>query len=394
MPRSQSERPRIGLIGVIGYARIYLDYLLPAHDAGKVELVATVVIPPHQELPIVSDLRQRGVLIFSSFEEMLGSALNLDLHFIPTGIHWHARMAIASLKADVNVLVEKPLAGSTADAEQVLRTERETGRWVAVGFQDIYAKETSLLKEELISGAIGRIRSVSMIGLWPRPVSYYTRNNWAGRLTIDGAAAMDSPLNNAFAHFINLALFLAGATEEASSVAEVTSAELYRAHEIESFDTAVVKAESDSGVRFWFGVSHACRELREPEIRIEGEEGSVEWRHEQSCTIRRSNGEIRRMALPNSMQVRQRMFDNVVGRLSDPSVTICNTRIALAHTKLIQAVHEHEPILRAPAKLIEMHKDPESDVEQYSIKGVEAAISRAFETSSTLAEIGFPEVGG
>ena len=46
---------------------------------------------------------------------------------------------------------------------------------------------------------------------WPRYFNYYARNNWAGKLAMNGTWVFDSPVNNACAHYLNLALFWAGA---------------------------------------------------------------------------------------------------------------------------------------------------------------------------------------
>src|SRR4051812_14763778 len=290
MTSSPSPRPRVALIGVSGYARIYLALAQAAQARGELDLCAAVIINP-QEVPTVeAELRARGCSIYRDYEEMLrAEAGRLDLCLIPTGIPWHARMTLAALRAGANVLVEKPLAGSLAEVAAIRAAERETGRFVAVGFQDIYSPVNRWLKDQICGGAIGPIHTVRFIGLWPRPAAYFTRNPWAGRLHADGTQVLDSPLNNAFAHFVNLSLYFAGRTRDGAAEVRVEEAELLRAHAIESFDTSVVKARSPEGIAFWFGATHTCREVCEPEIYIEGRTGRVEWKHERSCIVHRAN---------------------------------------------------------------------------------------------------------
>lgn len=390
MRPTPASRPRIGLIGVTGYAQIYVDFLLAAHESGTVELVAVSVVPDQLELPVVRNLRELGLRIYADYEEMLRDEHGrLDLCFIPTGIQWHARMTIAALRAGTNVLVEKPLAGSIADCEAVRACERETGHWVAVGFQDIYAPEIAWLKEQLVDGALGRIQAVHMIGLWPRPEAYYTRNHWAGRLFSDGYATMDSPLNNAFAHFVNLALFLAGKTFQASSVVEVTECELLRAHAIESFDTAVVKARSETGVDFWLGVSHACHLSREPEIRIIGEHGVAEWFHEREYLLAPNKGPVVRKQVPNYATTRRCMFDAVLARQRDGKTPICDTFVAMAHARLIEAVHRAGVITTVDSAAIERRTLEDTGQAIPTIRGIEDAMDDACRTGASLRQIGF-----
>ena len=69
---------------------------------------------------------------------------------------------------------------------------------------------------------------------------------------------LDSPLNNAFGHFVMLSLLFSGAQPD-EIVPSTEGVELWRAHAIESFDTAVVTLRTRGGVRLWFGASHVSR---------------------------------------------------------------------------------------------------------------------------------------
>jgi predicted dehydrogenase len=385
-----SQRPRVGLIGVSGYARIYLQLVRESHDRGELDLVAAVVINPEEEPEAVRDLQRRGAELFDSYEEMLRRhAGRLDLCLVPTGIPWHARMTIAALNVGANVLVEKPLAGSMADVAAIRAAEKASGRFVAVGFQDLYSPAAAHVKARLVDGAIGELRSIRFVGLWPRGTEYFERNHWAGRLNADGASVLDSPLNNAFAHFVNLCLFFAGPERWRSARAKVESAELLRAHAIETFDTAVVRAVSAEGVRFWFGVSHSCGHVREPEIVIEGSAGQAEWWHEQRCLITPTSGPAEERRLPDTSETRRNMFDAVLARLRDPASPICDTAMAECHTALIEDVHHTAKIQPVNTKRIDWLVPPGSPAPVPVVRGLEEALDRAFGQRSPLSATGF-----
>jgi len=389
---SSTARPRVALIGVSGYAKIYLQLI--EENREELDLVAAVIINPVEEASVVEDFKARGVAVYPDYAQMLREQKGrIDLCLIPTGISWHARMAIAALEAGAHVLVEKPLAGSVADVRAIRAAEKATGRFVAVGFQDVYIPEVAWLKERILNGAIGRLESIRMIGLWPRPASYFTRNNWAGRLHADGAAVLDSPLNNAFAHFVNLALFLSGPKANATARVTIEEAELYRAHAIESFDTGVVRAVSDEGVRYWFGVSHCCRQNREPELYFEGSEGRIEWWHEQRCVITpKSGGPAETLALPDTTATRRAMFAAALARLRDPATWIFDAQLSEGHTAFIEAIHRASPIRTVPPALVSWE---DLQFTHWSgripvIRGIENAFENALEKRSTLAAAGFP----
>lgn len=387
---SHSPRPRVALIGISGYGSIYLAIVRAARDRGELDLVAAVVINPDEEHANEKELASHGCRIFRDYEAMLRDlAGQIDLCLIPTGIQWHARMTIAALKSGACVLVEKPLAGSLEETEQIRAAERETGRWVAVGFQDIYCPVNRWLKEQLLAGVIGQLTSVRFLGLWPRSSSYFARNHWAGRLVADGAPVKDSLLNNAFAHFVNLGLYFLGSTPDGSATVTVDSAELLRAHPIETFDTSVVQARTAEGARFWVGASHTTQRTLEPVLRLFGSRGSITWRHGEDVLVEPDGIPAERRKIPDIDQARQRMFDLVLARLRNPSVSICDTALAQAHTRFIEGVHAAAAGLPVPASRIEWATGASDERRWPVVHGLEEALERAFDTGSTLAEAGF-----
>lgn len=385
MIASTSELPQIGLIGVSGYASIHIEWLLQAHKDKRLIITAFVTVEAERDSEGAKQLKATGALQYDSYLEMLEAQNGqLDLCFIPTGIQWHARMTIDALNTGCNVLVEKPLAGATSDGRAVIDAMKETGRWVAVGFQDMYTDEVATIKRMILKKRIGRIKTVSMLGLWPRARSYYQRNNWTGRLRADDAFVLDSPLNNAFAHFVNLSLFLAGETFEQSGDAFLNNAQLYRAHDIESFDTAVVQATSQTGTEFWFGVSHACQSTLEPIIRIEGTRGSIEWNQDYQCTIHHATKEDEILPLLDSFQARDKMFETVLERLSNPDARICGPEIALCHTRLIESIHRMGKIIEFdPSQIVEVPLEGTKSTVPV-VTGLEDRLKEAFETLSDL----------
>jgi len=381
---------RVCLIGISGYGRVHLDLLREQRDGGTVEITAVVVINPDQEVAAVAELKQRGARIYADYEEMLRvHAGALDLCLIPTGIPWHARMTIAALRAGANVLVEKPLAGSNDDVATIHDEEKKVGRFVAVGFQDFYATEVLCLKKELLAGLIGPLRAVSFLGLWPRATYYFLRNTWAVRLRLDQVSVLDSPMNNAFAHFVNLCLFFAGPTLETSATAQQVEAELFRAHRIESYDTSVVRAMTSGGTGLWFGCSHACEQTQEPEVRIEGANGRVEWFHEQRCVVHFTDGTTREQILPDSMNMRRTMVATVLERLRNPLKQICDIEVAREHTALVEAIHRAATIRPVADEAIQWRPLLEGAAQVPCVQGLEVAMRKAFAERQLLREMGF-----
>jgi predicted dehydrogenase len=383
-----SQPPRIAIIGVSGYGSIHLQLARESRERGEIRITAATIINAAEEAATVAELRGHGSEIFADYREMFRQhAGRIDLCLIPTGIHWHARMTIAALEAGANVLVEKPLASSLAEVEEIRRVEQRTGRFVAVGFQDLYEPGTRWLKDELQRGVIGDIWSVRFLGVWPRPRRYFTRNNWAGRLQVDGVPVMDSPLNNAFAHFVMLSLFFVGADTPAIAPT-IEGVELLRAHAIESFDTAVVRLRTARGVRLWFGASHACRETVEPEIVITGRHGEACWRYESEAWWRATNGDTIRHTVLDITGARRAMFRTTLQRLRDPAAPICTSELAGRHTALIESIHRVAHIGTVPAEEISWSGVNGEGMQVPEIKGMGEALRRSYVTEQSLAASG------
>lgn len=382
-------RPRLALIGISGYGRIHLELARGCHDRGEAVLVAATVINAAEEAGNVAELQARGCRIYADYEEMLRRHQGeIDVCLIPTGIHWHARMTLAALAAGANVLVEKPLTSSLAEATAVREMKRAGGGFVAVGFQDCYDPGTRWLVEALQHGAIGEVRSVRFLGVWPRPRAYYQRNEWAGRLQVNGVAVLDSPLNNAFGHFVMLSLLFAGASPE-DIIVRPEDVELFRAHAIESFDTAVVSLSTVRGQRLWFGASHVSHTAIEPEILIEGTAGSACWRYEKEACIQPANGAAECRPVLDQHATRRLMMAAVLARLRDPAVAICTATMAMKHTALIEAVHRAAPIVSFPASVVKWTGANGETGRVPAMPGLDAALRQAYAEQKSLRTCGF-----
>ncbi len=388
MPRTP---PRAAIIGVSGYGKIYLERLLHHAALGDCEIVAATVINRAEEQAACADLEARGAMIYGDYHAMLeAQAGQIDIAFIPTGIHWHARMTLAALAAGANVLVEKPLAATIQDVRAIQATAPASGRFVAVGFQDIYLEDNLVVKRRLLAGTLGRLRRIRGRGLWPRDDAYYSRNDWAGRLRVDGEWVLDSPLANALAHFLNLALFMVGDSVGTSASPAIVEAELYRARPIESFDTAAFRATTRSGVDILFYASHACADPVEPELRFDGDGGTAIWSAAGGWSVQSARDGAFALAARGETQARRDMFARVLGRIQDPKAFVCGPEIAGEHILCVNGAHAAAAIRDIPRAFIEIRRNGPRNSFQPVIPGLAAEVERAYEAGRLLHECGCP----
>jgi predicted dehydrogenase len=377
------------IIGVSGFGDTHYRDLLREAEAGRMEPVAAAIINQDEEAAKCEKLRSLGAEIFDDYEAMLSAwGDRADLCMIPTGIHWHAPMTVAALEAGMNVFVEKPVAPTIQALQSMRSAEKRTGRFVAVGFQHTYNEATHVMKRRIVAGEFGRIQSGGVRVWWPRSDSYYNRNRWAGQMRHEGQWVLDSPYNNANAHYINLLCFLAGPDERTTVSIESVEAELYHANPIESADTASIRATTTDGVTLCYHGSHACEVGFGPELRLVAEKATVNWGPEDD-TFHILWNDGRTEALPMGTDLRTPIMDRVIPRIADPSVWVCSLDIAAAHTLVVNGAHESSDINTIPGEYVKAITSDHGSVQQ-DILDLGTHIDSAFESGQLFSELGVP----
>jgi predicted dehydrogenase len=375
---------RCAVVGARGYARTLLSYIQQLEEEGRALLVASVLRNRAAYPEIAEGLEDQGVRVYDDYAVMLDDCQDeVDLVVLPTAIHSHAPMAITALGAGYNVFLEKPVAGSLAEVDQIAAARDASGRQCAVGFQILYSRVMQTLKRYRVEGRLGRVRSMRILALWPRPPAYYARNSWAGRLVVDGRPVYDSPFNNALAHQIMNMLYLASPAADQAAYPAKTEGELYRAYDIESFDTGCLRVHTADGVEIFFVASHACPVNVDPMMRMEADRASAEFSLYQGASIAWADGTQEAIEWGD---FRMDMFDNVLGAVSGANPRpICTLEIARAHVATVEALHRVTPILDVPGEHVS-----EREGGQRVITGIDEAARHAWSEGKLFSELGVP----
>jgi predicted dehydrogenase len=277
MMNSMPEPVSIVLAGLGGYGQLYLDALLDHSDEARFRLVAGVD-PVLRNCARLADLEARGVPIYRSLQQFYRAGGSADLAVLSSPIHQHCPQTCLALKHGSHVLCEKPAAATVQEVDRMIRARDRAGKSVAIGYQWSFSTPIQQLKRDILAGAFGAPRRLRSLCLWPRDEAYYHRNNWAGRQrTARGAWVLDSPVNNAMAHDLHNMLYLLGPSTDCSAQPVDIVAELYRANEIENFDTAALRVHVDCNAEILFYGSHAVAEDCGPEFCFEFERARITY---------------------------------------------------------------------------------------------------------------------
>ncbi len=130
----------------------------------------------------------------------------VDVVHICTPHYLHASMAIEAVRAGRHVLVEKPVAISVSQAQEMAQESKKHGRYIGVCFQNRFNPESQKAKEIIDSGKIGAVRGIKGVVTWFRTKEYYTQSGWRGRFATEGGGVL---INQAI-HTLDLMQWLGG----------------------------------------------------------------------------------------------------------------------------------------------------------------------------------------
>lgn len=331
----------IALAGIAGYGDAYLEAILPKQESVGARLVG-VVDPQPQRCKRLDELNARHIPIHATMQSLFAQERNIDLMLIVTPIHLHATQTCFALEQGANVLCEKPIAGTLRDAMNMAEMQQATANlFAAIGYQWSFSQAVQSLKRDIIDGVLGRPIRLKSIALHPRPMAYFRRNDWAGRLySDDGAGIFDSPANNATAHFLHNMFYLLGPTRETSAMPATVQAELYRANDVENFDTAAIRCRTESGVEVLFYTSHAIAEKRGPRSRFEFEHAHVDFDLAGSgeFVARFNDGRVKYYGHPNFD--RHEKIWQAIDSVRTGKPVACGIPAAMAHAICIAAAQD------------------------------------------------------
>ena len=332
---------RIGIIGMGGFAGTHHDFVNALEEEGRCRLVCTCDPERDAFADRARNLRfgERGVEFMDDYVAMLDAFRDrLDAVLIPTPIPLHAPMHRACVERGLPVYLEKPPTLSCQELEEMLTVENRATRFTNVGFNYIAEPERQELKRRIVTGEFGTVRRVCLLGLTARPRSYYLRAPWAGRLMLNGQLVLDSCFGNAMAHLVHDILFWAG-TGEVLSWADIENvdAELYRAHDIQGFDTVFATARTKEGPEIRAALSHACEQKPVHRETIVCDRATIHYDVGASYKVEHENGsvesgEVRRVFLKENLSA---YFDYLEGRAKRPLNRLADCRPFVAFNSLL-----------------------------------------------------------
>jgi predicted dehydrogenase len=371
---------RVALVGVHGFGTHHLHNLERLQAGGEVSLVA--VADPN---PPADGALPPETSVFSNLDELLAATPGLDLVIVATPIQTHSPLALTALP-HADLYLEKPPVASLADFQALQAAAEAAGRSVQVGFQSLGSHALPAIEGLLAAGEIGTLLGITATGRWVRDRAYYKRSRWAGKRSLDGIDVVDGVATNPLAHAIATALRIAGAR----GLGDVASVEtdLYRANDIESDDTSVIRIRTVTGLPITCALTLCAAESVEPYITLQGTEGTAVFHYtEDRLSVRTSSGE--RQEVFGRDDLTENLLEHLRAGHRDGSTPLISPLAdSGAFMRVLEAIRTAEPPTLIPDRHLAWEGDGESA--HAVITGIEEALERATAAHATFSELGLP----
>lgn len=188
---------------VVGYGAIGPVHAKALNSLNCAKLYAVCDINPERTQKAKNDY---GVKVFSDYDEMLKSG-EVDAVHICTPHYLHKDMAVKALKHGLDVVLEKPVAISNDELNELVEAEKNSTGRLCVMLQNrtnnCICRLTELIKDKEKNGEF-----ISLNGFvtWIRDEKYYKSGPWRGKWATEGGGLL---INQAI-HVIDLISYLGG----------------------------------------------------------------------------------------------------------------------------------------------------------------------------------------
>ncbi len=253
---------------LIGCGRISTNHIKAAMN-NELEIVAVCdILPDRMEEVLAKHGLEKDTSIkrYTDYTELLDNE-HPELVSIATESGSHARIALDAIDRGIPVIIEKPMAMSMADAEEIIRRSKEKGVKVSACHQNRFNVAVQKMRSALEQGRFGRLSHGSIHVRWNRNKSYYDQAPWRGTWAEDGGTLMNQCI-----HGIDLLRWTFG--DEVEEVYGLTRQVQHPYLEAEDVGMAVVKFKNGAIATIEGTVNVYPKNLEET-LYIFGENGTV-----------------------------------------------------------------------------------------------------------------------
>lgn len=195
------------------------------------------------------------------------SGISADVLCVCTPNYLHEPHTIKGLLAGLHTVVEKPMALSVAECDNMIAAANSSGKTIFAVKQNRYNPPVQAVKHLMDSKTLGEIYMIQVNCFWNRGDAYYSGSDWRGNKMKDGGC-----LFTQFSHFVDILFYLNGTITDAAG--RVQNFAHQHNTEVEDTGSFVLNAANGAIVNFNF-TTNAYERNMEGSITIIAEHGTV-----------------------------------------------------------------------------------------------------------------------
>ena len=253
---------------LIGCGRIATNHMKAAAN-NELEIVGVcdVIAEKTEKILAKHDLQnEKNIKRYTDYKEMI-KAEKPELASIATESGNHTEIALYCIEQGVNLIIEKPMAMSIADADKIIEASEKYGVKVSACHQNRFNIAVQELRKAIEKGRFGKLSHGSIHVRWNRDHSYYDQASWRGTWAQDGGALMNQCI-----HGIDLLRWMMG--DEVEEIYGVTIQQFHDYLEVEDVGMAVIKFKNGA-IGTIEGTTNVYPKNLEETLYIFGEKGTV-----------------------------------------------------------------------------------------------------------------------
>jgi predicted dehydrogenase len=172
------EKLRVGLIGC---GQIAQDRHIPTFLKAKKKVNLVAVCDINSELANLTAKKFKIPMSYSKVEEMF-SKETLDIIDICTPPRTHASLALEAIKRGIHILLEKPMATSVSDCDQIIEATKKYNTKLSIVHNNLFNLGFLKFKSIAEKGYIGEIIGLRIYWTTPPSEMLIHENHWAHNL--------------------------------------------------------------------------------------------------------------------------------------------------------------------------------------------------------------------
>ena len=253
---------------LIGCGRISTNHIKAAINNGLDIVAVCDIVEEHIAKVLARHGMEQDTSIrkYTDYHKMIEEN-PLDIVSVATESGLHGQIALECIKHGIHVIIEKPMAMSLKEADQIIALSEEKGVKVSACHQNRFNVAVQEMRKALETGRFGKLSHGSIHVRWNRGLEYYEQAPWRGTWGQDGGALMNQCI-----HGIDLLRWMMG--DEVESVYGVTKRQFHDYLEAEDVGMAVVKFKNGA-VGTIEGTTNVYPQNLEESLYLFGEKGTV-----------------------------------------------------------------------------------------------------------------------